>query len=70
MNQDQLETLVAKAIDAKEFSYSPYSKFRVGCSLLTEDDQIYTGKSNKNSTKNELINSYSKVAMLRMLRMV
>lgn len=50
MNQDQLETLVAKAIDAKEFSYSPYSKFRVGCSLLTEDDQIYTGCNVENAS--------------------
>ncbi len=39
-----VQSLVDKAIEAKEFSYSPYSKFRVGCSLLTEDDKIYTGK--------------------------
>lgn len=43
MNSIQLEELAIKAIEAKEHSYSPYSKFRVGCSLLTSDDQIYTG---------------------------
>ena len=28
---------------AKEFSYSPYSKFRVGAALLTESGDIITG---------------------------
>ena len=41
------KNLVIKAIKAKDNSYSPYSKFRVGCSLLTEDGQIYTGKLNE-----------------------
>jgi cytidine deaminase len=45
MNSDQLEQLILKAIEAKEHSYSPYSNFRVGCSLLTFNDQIYTGNS-------------------------
>ena len=39
------QNLVDKAIEAKDNSYSPYSKFRVGCSLLTKDDTVYTGKS-------------------------
>ena len=38
------QNLVDKAIEAKENSYSPYSKFRVGCSLLTKDGTVYTGK--------------------------
>ena len=50
MNNLQLETLVATAITAKEHSYSPYSKFRVGCSLLTEDDVIYTGCNVENAS--------------------
>ena len=44
MKSDQLENLVLKSIEAKDHSYSPYSKFRVGCSLLTQSGQIYTGK--------------------------
>ena len=44
MDLNAKQTLVDKAIEAKENSYSPYSKFRVGCSLLTKDGTIYTGK--------------------------
>ncbi len=35
--------LIEEAIKAKNRSYSPYSKFRVGSSLLTADGEIYTG---------------------------
>lgn len=35
--------LVQKAIEAKQNAYAPYSNFRVGAALLTEDDQIITG---------------------------
>lgn len=34
--------LVNKAVEAKKYSYSPYSNFRVGAALLTEDDNIIT----------------------------
>ncbi|MFN3872080.1 MAG: cytidine deaminase [Ignavibacterium sp.] len=35
--------LIQKAIEAKQNAYAPYSNFRVGSALLTEDDQIITG---------------------------
>lgn len=35
--------LVQKAIEAKQNAYAPYSNFRVGSALLTEDDEIITG---------------------------
>ncbi|MEJ5261576.1 MAG: cytidine deaminase [Ignavibacterium sp.] len=35
--------LVQKAIEAKQNAYAPYSNFRVGAALLTEDNQIITG---------------------------
>lgn len=41
--------LVKKAIDAKEFSYSPYSRFRVGAALLCKDGSVYTGCNIENS---------------------
>ena len=41
--------LMEEAIKAKEFSYSPYSHFRVGAALLTEDDEIYTGCNIENA---------------------
>lgn len=35
--------LVEKAYEAMEFSYSPYSNFKVGAALLTESGKVYTG---------------------------
>jgi len=35
--------LVEKAKEARNFSYSPYSKFRVGAALLTKTGKVYTG---------------------------
>ena len=37
------ELLVKKAGEAKEYSYSPYSGFRVGAALLTKRGRIYPG---------------------------
>ena len=39
---------------AKELSYSPYSKFRVGASLLTADGQIIKGTNIENASYGEL----------------
>lgn len=35
--------LMDKAIEAKKNSYSPYSNFKVGAALLTNENEIYTG---------------------------
>lgn len=43
LEDSEIKELVVKAIDAKKNSYSPYSKFRVGCSLLTKEGILYTG---------------------------
>lgn len=45
MNDDHIlrNKLIEKSIEAKEFAYCPYSKFRVGCALATINGQIYTG---------------------------
>lgn len=45
-----LEKLIESAIEAKKFSHSPYSKFRVGAALLTEDDEIITGCNVENAS--------------------
>jgi cytidine deaminase len=42
--------LAARAGEAKEHSYSPYSRFRVGAALLTTDGQIYSGCNVENSS--------------------
>lgn len=35
--------LIAEAIAAQKNSYSPYSKFAVGCALVDDKGQIFTG---------------------------
>lgn len=40
----EVARLVKAAAESKKHSYSPYSKFRVGAALLTEDDKIITGE--------------------------
>lgn len=37
------DELIKAAIKMKDMAYVPYSGFRVGAALLTEDDKIYTG---------------------------
>lgn len=42
--------LIKEAHRAKENSYSPYSKFRVGAAVLTFDNKVYTGCNVENSS--------------------
>ena len=37
------EELFEKAIEAREFAYAPYSKFKVGAALLTKSGIVFTG---------------------------
>ena len=58
--------LVAKAIEARELSYSPYSNFKVGAAVLTKDGQVFVGANIENSSyplcmcaeRNALYNAY------------
>lgn len=43
------ESLIKAAIEAKELAYAPYSKFRVGAALLTEEGNIFTGCNVENA---------------------
>lgn len=45
-NTDPLKT----AIEAKNSSYSPYSKFRIGAALIAKNNKIYTGANIENSS--------------------
>ncbi|MBQ7761035.1 MAG: cytidine deaminase [Clostridia bacterium] len=47
--------LIEKAIEARERSYSPYSNFKVGASLLCNNGKIYTGCNVENSAYSECI---------------
>lgn len=42
------EDLVKKAFEAKNMAYAPYSKFKVGAALLTDDNVLYTGVNIEN----------------------
>ncbi|XP_031570664.1 uncharacterized protein LOC116304989 [Actinia tenebrosa] len=42
--------LIRECTKAKEFAYSPYSKFRVGAALLTHDDLIFNGCNVENAS--------------------
>nr|XP_055040108.1 cytidine deaminase b [Misgurnus anguillicaudatus] len=41
--------LIEQAQNAKQFSYSPYSKFRVGAAVLTHDGKVFTGCNVENA---------------------
>lgn len=44
MNQNiDKQDLVKLAIEARNYSYSPYSNFRVGAALLSKSGKVYTG---------------------------
>ena len=42
--------LITKAVEARNLSYSPYSKFKVGAALLTKDGQVFLGANIENSS--------------------
>jgi len=44
------DKLIEAAQKACKFSYSPYSNFRVGAAILTEDNQIFTGTNVENAS--------------------
>ena len=43
MNEISMDELFEEARKASAFAYAPYSKFRVGAALLTEDGKIFSG---------------------------
>ncbi len=44
------ESLVAKALDARENAFAPFSNFKVGAALELDDGKIYTGCNVENAT--------------------
>ena len=44
------EELIIKAKEAMQFSYSPYSKYKVGACLLTADGKTFTGCNIENAS--------------------
>ncbi|KAF9072779.1 cytidine deaminase [Rhodocollybia butyracea] len=50
LSEEQREAVIKAAFEAKEFSYSPYSKFRVGAALLTSEGDIIKGANIENAS--------------------
>ena len=44
------DVLIEKAIEAREAAYTPYSHFKVGAAVLTEDGSIYSGCNVENAS--------------------
>lgn len=49
LEKDVIERLIDKALQARTYSYSPYSAYQVGAALLTKDGSIYTGCNIENA---------------------
>ncbi len=45
-----VQDLMKEAIAAREKSYSPYSKFRVGAAILLEGGEVVTGSNQENAS--------------------
>lgn len=50
LSQDARKELYVKALEARENAYAPFSGFKVGAALITEDGSIYTGVNIENSS--------------------
>ena len=46
---NQHHALMTAAARAREFSYAPYSHYRVGAALLTDDGRVFTGCNVENA---------------------
>ena len=44
------DELIAKAKEAMQYSYSPYSKYKVGACLLSSDGRMFTGCNIENAS--------------------
>lgn len=49
MDKQMIENMIELAIKQLAFSYTPYSGFKVGASLLTKNGKLYTGCNIENA---------------------
>ncbi len=49
LKDPEIQSLISKALGMLDFSYSPYSNFRVGAALLSKDGKIWGGCNIENA---------------------
>lgn len=49
-NSEENKMLINAAKEAMEYSYSPYSEFKVGAAVLADDGKVYKGCNIENSS--------------------
>lgn len=49
LTEEQIQELIVTAIRQLQYSYTPYSHFKVGAALLAKNGQIYTGCNIENA---------------------
>ena len=49
LEKSMISKLIETAMEQLKFSYTPYSNFKVGASLLTKNGEIYTGCNIENA---------------------
>lgn len=49
MEKTTVQMLIRRALEARTYSYSPYSNFQVGAALLTREGRVFTGCNIENA---------------------
>lgn len=50
LKKEEIKIAIKKAFEAREFSYTPYSNFKVGACLVLDDGVMVTGSNIENSS--------------------
>ena len=66
MTEQCIKTLIGKALEARKFSYAPYSGYMVGAALLCDSDVIIGGCNVENAAFSPT-NCAERTAFLRRL---
>ncbi len=50
MTKEEIKNLIEKALDMRNYSYTPYSHYNVGAALLAANGTVYTGCNIENAS--------------------